>query len=136
MELEEIIFYTLLITAFAFLIVVIFSYLISKSKSKAIKNDKSNFEQYSIKIIKQQRQENQKEYRENQLTEVKKRVVYSNNLKEFQNTSQIVKISTSKNLPLTIEELEERKKNGKGLRYSIVNETVNKVKIKAANFYL
>lgn len=138
MELTEIILSILFLSGFLFFIVVTFSYAISKSKSKANKHTKVNYEHRPIKIINQKiRFENQNTtVREKYSSEMKQRELNAPNVNQIQNSPKIIKIATSKNSSFTIEEIEERKKNGNGSRYSIINDKINKIKIKAANFYL
>lgn len=135
MELTDIILSVLLLTGLLFLSVVFLSYAISKTKSNSKDYTKENFNNRPIKIIEKQRFDKQNTLRVNS-SEINQRIINSNNLKQIQNTPKIIKISTSQNSSFTIEEIEERKKNSNGSRYSIVNDKINKIKIKAANFYL
>ncbi len=136
MELIEIIINILFLSGLLFLIVVTISYLIYKSKSNYNNHSKVKFEQEPIKNINQQRFEKQNTLREKYSSEIIQRESNVNKVNNAQNSPKIIKIATSKNLSLTIKEIEERKKSGNGSRYTIVNDKINKLKIKAANFYL
>lgn len=121
MELIDIIISILAIAGFFFIVVVSFSYLISKSRKDI---DKKN-------IVKNDLQE--KRIIQNKII---RNTQYPNILDRTRNltNSKIVRISPEKQY-LTIEEIEERKKNGKNLRYSIINEKIKVIDIKATNYY-
>ncbi|MCX7874988.1 MAG: hypothetical protein N2321_02345 [Melioribacteraceae bacterium] len=135
MELVEIIYSILLISFVFFGFVILISYTISKTRTNNIQ-EKIRYEQIPIKLNRQTRIENQKTLRNEQVAKIYERAVYSDKIQENSPRSNIIKITNLNHQNLSIEEIEERKKNGKGLRYSIVNDKLKNIKVKAANFYL
>jgi len=135
MELVEIIYSILIITGFLFGIIIITSFLISKARGPVIRPSIKieptpafvQVQNSAARIIRDE----QNQISSNRISNQK--AFQSNQRKDEIN---IIRIPNSQQQTLTIEQIEERKRNGKGLRYSIVNEKVKKSNIRAANFYL
>lgn len=135
MELIEIIYSILIITGFLFGIIVITSFLISKARGPVIRQINkieptpifAHVQNSASRLIREEQQR------------ISTNRISTQNL--YQPTQRkdevnIIRIPNSQQQTLTIEQIEERKKNGKGLRYSIVNEKVKSINTRASNFYL
>lgn len=134
MELTEIIYSTLVITSFLFVIVVITSFILSKARRPV--SLKKAVETIPIQAQNQNRQT--RLMREEQKNVSINRSINSSIHQSYQKQDEIniLRVSNPQKPKLTIGHIEERNSNGKGLRYSIVNEKVKNLNSRAANFYL